>query len=439
MQRYSLEEGLSQQAVDAIVQDAEGFMWFGTEDGLNRFDGYEFRQLRHDRGDQQSLPNGWISSLVASDDGLWIATDGGGIVFRSARTGKLEAPAVLREAPDLQNARTVSRDRLGRIWIASRDAGVAIFDSRTGELQRLRHSPTEPNSLSDNSVFTILHLRSGDTLIGTASGLDRLPATNLDVTRVCAAAGAGAAGPGPLRVRALTESADGMVWVGTDAGLGRYDPRNERWRVYRADATSSTRAARTTACSHCSSTARAACGWASSSGLAWFDSATETFSSYRRDPAEPRSLPDDYVVSLFEDRGGSLWIGTKSGGLAKWNPRTWSFGHTRASAEEGFTDRNITSFAEDKLGRLWIGTFGSGINLLDRTTGRGHRAAPRRAARAAALSDDRVMAMLEGSDGEHVGWHDGRRPESLRPADAARGSLPARSRRSDHARRQRAS
>src|SRR5690242_6099363 len=61
VQRYSLEEGLSQQAVLSITQDADGFMWLGTEDGLNRFDGYEFRQLRHDRGDAGSLPNGWVS------------------------------------------------------------------------------------------------------------------------------------------------------------------------------------------------------------------------------------------------------------------------------------------------------------------------------------------------------------------------------------------
>src|SRR6185295_15998453 len=76
VQRYSLEEGLSQQTVNAIVQDHDGFMWFGTEDGLNRFDGYEFRQFRHERGVAQTLPSGWINSLVASEDGLWIGTSG---------------------------------------------------------------------------------------------------------------------------------------------------------------------------------------------------------------------------------------------------------------------------------------------------------------------------------------------------------------------------
>ena len=396
VQRYSLEEGLSQQSVNAIVQDNEGFMWFGTEDGLNRFDGYEFRQLRHDRGDGHTLPNGWISSLVASEDGLWISTDGGGVVFRNARTGQLEAPALLRDAPDLQRVRALSRDRLGRLWIASRDAGVAIYDARSGELKRIRHSATDTRSLSDNSIFSVVHLRSGDSLIGTASGLDKLSAANLDITRITLPQALSPQGQ-PVRVRALTESPDGMVWVGTDAGLGRYDPRAGHWRVYREDP------ARATALPDnrvqallVDSQGRLWVGLVR--GLAWFDSATETFSSYRRDDAEIRSLPDDFVVSLFEDRGGSLWIGTKSGGLAKWNPRTWSFGHFRASAEEGFTDRNITSFAEDKLGRLWIGTFGRGINLFDRTTSK--VTAVRHSNTRGSLSDDRVMAMLEGSEGD---------------------------------------
>jgi diguanylate cyclase (GGDEF)-like protein len=402
VQRYSLEEGLSQQAVNAIVQDSDGFMWFGTEDGLNRFDGYEFRQLRHDRSDPKTLPNGFISSLVSSEDGLWIGTDGGGVVFRGASSGTLETPAQLREASDLQRVRTLSRDRLGRLWIASREAGVAIFDPRNGELHRLRHSPTEPNSLSDNAVFSILHLRNGDTLLGTARGLDRLSAANLDVVRIPLPAEMAAPGQA-LRVRALAETPDGMVWVGSDAGLGRLDARGDRWRVYRSAATGSPAAGPAALPDNrvqallIDSQGRLWVGLLH--GLAWFDAANESFNSYYREDSESRSLPDDYIVSLFEDRGGSLWIGTKSGGLAKWNPRTWSFGHTRATPEEGFTDRNITSFAEDKIGRLWIGTFGAGINLLERTTGKVQPLRHENGVRGS-LSDDRVMAMLESSSGD---------------------------------------
>jgi len=396
VQRYSLEEGLSQQAVNVITQDAEGFMWFGTEDGLNRFDGYEFRQLRHDRANPNTLTNGWIASLVVTDDGLWIATDGGGVVFRSARTGQLETPAALRDAVDLQRVRGLSRDRLGRIWIASRDAGVAIFDPRNGELTRLRHSATEPNSLSDNSVFVILQLQSGERLVGTGTGLDRVPATGNEVARVKLPTELTPVGQ-PLRVRSLVESADGTVWVGTDTGLGRYDPRSERWRVYRNDPKNpaSLPDDRVQALL-IDSQGRLWVGMIE--GLAWFDIATETFATYQHDAAEPRSLPDDYITSLYEDRGGSLWIGSKTGGLAKWNPRTWSFGHTRASSEEGYTDHNITSFAEDNQGRVWIGTFGGGINLLNRNNGQVSAIRHVNGVRDS-LSDDAVMALLEGSDG----------------------------------------
>jgi len=397
VQRYSLEEGLSQQDVNVITQDEQGFMWFGTEDGLNRFDGYEFRQLRHDRADPNSISNGWISSLVPSDDGLWIATDGGGIVFRNSHTGKFDAPAVLRDTPDLQRILALTRDSLGRLWMASHDAGIAVFDPRSGELTRFRHSTTQPNTLSDNVVFTILHLHDGDKLVGTATGLDRVPSGGFDVQRVALPSELTAAGQ-RLRVHALIESADGMVWVGTDAGLGRFDPRSNHWRVFRHD---ESRAATSLPDNRVQTLLIDSQGrlWVGTiQGLCWYDASGDNFSTYRHDPAEPRSLPDDYIVSLFEDRGGSLWIGTKSGGLAKWNPRTWSFGHTRATTDEGYSDRNITSFAEDKLGRVWIGTFGGGINLVERTSGKITTIRHGNGGKGS-LSDDRVMAMLEGSDG----------------------------------------
>ena len=395
VQRYSLEEGLSQQAVNAIVQDSSGFMWFGTEDGLNRFDGYEFRQMRHDRADSGTLPNGWISSLVASDDGVWIATDGGGVVFRNAATGKLDSPEELRDTPDLQRVRALARDRLGRLWIASRDAGVAIWDPRKPELKRLRHSPTQAASIADNAIYTILHLRSGDTLVGSANGLDRLAASNLEVSRVVLPEELAPAGT-PLRVRALAESADGMVWIGTDAGLARFDARNGRWRVFRENAASRV-ALPDNRVQSLLIDGKGRLWVGMIRGLSWFDPGTESFFTYHHDDAEARSLPDDYVVSLFEDRGGSLWIGTKFGGLAKWNPRTWSFGHVRADADEGYAERNITAFTEDKTGRLWVGTFGGGITLTERTSGRTTQL--RHSDARGSLSDDRVMAMLESADG----------------------------------------
>src|SRR6185295_3653826 len=204
-----------------------------------------------------------------------IATDGGGVVFRNGATGKLESPEELRDTPDLQRVRALARDRLGRLWIASRDAGVAIWDPRDQSLKRLHHSPTQAASIADNSTFSILHLRSGDTLIGSASGLDRLSASSLDVSRVTLPVELVAPGT-PLRVRALTESPDGTVWVGTDAGLARFDARNGRWRVY------------------------------------------------RENPASKTALPDNRVQSLLLDGRGRLWVGAIRG-LAWFDPETESF------------------------------------------------------------------------------------------------------------------
>ena len=365
------------------MQDSEGFMWFGTEDGLNRFDGYEFRQLRHDRGDEQTLPNGWISSLVASEDGLWISTDGGGVVFRNAQTGKLEEPALLRDAPDLQRVRMLARDRLGRLWIASRDAGRRDLRRAQRRTRRIRHS-RRPSRIRSRTIRSsaVLHLRNGDTLVGTATRTR--PAVGRQSRRHAhrAAGGTESARASRVRVRALTESPDGMVWVGTDAGLGALRSAQRTLARLSAQNNSGPNAALPDN--------RVQALLIDSQGRLWVGHdprvsrgsirPAKHFPAITATTPKPVHCPTTTSSRCSRTAAARLWIGTKSGGLAKWNPRTWSFGHIRASAEEGFTDRNITSFAEDKLGRLWIGTFGSGINLLDRNTGARDAGAPRRTA-----------------------------------------------------------
>src|SRR5262245_29829293 len=100
-------------------------------------------------------------------------------------------------------------------------------------------------------------------------------------------------------------------------------------------------------------------------------------------------------MSLFQDRGGVLWVGTRNGGAYKWNPATWSFGHHTRSASNsgGLADKTVTSFAEDRIGRIWIGTFG-GLHIMDRQTGAVNRYVPK-----AGTLSDRVMALATDPDG----------------------------------------
>ena len=287
VQRYSLEEGLSQQAVNAIMQDTEGFMWFGTEDGLNRFDGYEFRQLRHDRGDPQRCP-------MAGSPRWSRATTACG----SRPTAAASCSATRRPASSKRPRSCATRPICNACarWRATASAGCgsprATPASRSSI--RARGELQAPAPCGDAAAFArpttpysrILHLRSGDTLVGTATGLDRLSAANFDVTRVAAAA------PSSRRRASRCACARSpnlpTAWCGSapTPASARFDPRNDALaRVPRESRRAAARCP-TTACSRCSSTARAACGSASSAASRGSTRATETFSSYRRDDAE---------------------------------------------------------------------------------------------------------------------------------------------------------
>jgi diguanylate cyclase (GGDEF)-like protein len=365
--RFDQESGLSQLAVNAIAQDAAGFLWLGTEDGLDQFDGYTFHPSRHDRLDKASLSNNFIADLETGTDGsLWVATDGGGVVRRNPVSGAFERIAL----PGLQRVRALRLDRAGRLWIAGREGGLASFDPATRHIARYRHAANDASTLPSNSLFAILEDRRGDIWIGTEKGLARFDTASRRIVREQIA------GTRDVLVRALLEDQAGRIWIGTYAGLVRFDPvTRETVRFSQESLPSDTVDALLE-----DSDRRLWVG--TTAGLALFDPARQAFDVYRNDAANPHSLPDDRVTALHEDRGGILWIGTKFGGLARWNPRAWSFGH-RASG-------NTMAFTQDRYGRLWVGTFGAGLAVVDRTTG---QSTPLR------LSDSRVMALLTDRDG----------------------------------------
>ena len=396
-ERLGLDDGLSQQAVLGVAQDAQGFMWFATEDGLDRFDGYSFQHVRQTH-DSSGLPDAFVTDVQSDAAGrLWVGTDGGAVVWRDAHEQEFHSIlAGVTEAAGrgLESIHVIHLDRLGRLWIGSREAGLGRFDPGSGRLARFRHQAAQSTSLADDSILALLEDRHGNLWVGTRTGLDRLdPATGqfehvlFDSQKH----------PHPVGVHALAEDRRGMLWIGTDNGLMELNPTTRLRSSFHHDADNTRSLPAEQVQALCiDSQERLWVG--TSGGLALFDPTGNAFDNYHNDPADPYSLPDDHILTLREDRTGLLWIGTRFGGIARWNPRTWSFGQHAAGAEEGMPSRNVMAFTEDAAGRLWVATFGGGITIVDPHTA-GPRTLRHSASGDAGLSDDRVMALLTDHDG----------------------------------------
>jgi diguanylate cyclase (GGDEF)-like protein len=397
-ERLGLDDGLSQQAVSAIAQDSRGFMWFGTEDGLDRFDGYSFQHLRQSHADSRGLTDNFVTDVQSDAAGrLWVATGGGAVVWRDPlRLGFRSILAGVTESAGrgLEYVRVIRFDRAGRLWIGARDSGLAMFDPGSGRLVRLRHNTAEPGSLGDDSVLALLDDRHDGLWVGTQKGLDRLNTLTGEFQHI-------ALDPGrAVRVRALAEDRRGMLWIGTDTGLLQLNPATGAQSTYHHDAADAqSLSADQVNALHIDTQERLWVGTAD--GLSLFNPDGGTFDNYRNDPADASSLPDNHILTLHEDRTGLLWIGTKFGGLARWNPRTWSFGQHDAGPGQGMASRNVMAFTQDNAGRLWIATFGGGITVLNPPAARPitlRQATPK----PAGLSDDRVMSLL--TDHEGIVW-----------------------------------
>src|SRR5690242_1505073 len=169
--RLTAEDGLSQGAVMAMLEDSQGFLWIGTEDGLDRYDGYDIHRYVHDRMQPSSLPDDWVSTLVQDRTGtLWIGTEGGGVVGRNPNTG-----ALVRLGPTAgesgvaanEHVRLLFIDRDGRLCIATRDHGLVVVDRAPGAARRFRSDASDSTTLSSDSVLAIAQDAKGSLWLGT--------------------------------------------------------------------------------------------------------------------------------------------------------------------------------------------------------------------------------------------------------------------------------
>ncbi len=173
----TIEDGLSQSSIFSILQCSKGFMWFGTEDGLDRYDGYEFKIYRNEPENPNSLSYNYVKVIYEDSAGvLWIGTYGGGLDKFNRETDQFtHYMSVANDSNSLSNnfVNSICEDKAGTLWIGTED-GLNKFDSRNERFICYRADPSDSNNLSDNKVTSIYEDRKGVLWVGTENGLNKL-------------------------------------------------------------------------------------------------------------------------------------------------------------------------------------------------------------------------------------------------------------------------
>lgn len=318
----SSENGLSQNTVLSMLQDRKGFMWFGTYDGLNRYDGCEFKVYKSETGNPSSLTGNLIRYIFEDHSGVfWIATDGGLNLYDREKENFIRYKFNSNDSNSLSSNRVrwMSEDQYGVLWIGTDGGGLNQFDKERKKFIRYEKNPHDPNSISSNFVTCVL--------------IDRL----------------------------------GNLWIATDAGINRFDREKNKFIHYQNDPKNP----------------RSLNGndvfriYEDLSGVLWigfrnggldrFDREKKQFIHYRNNPSDPYSLSSDAVRSIYEDRMGRLWIGTWGGGLDQFDRTKNRFIHNQNNSNDPISLSNnlVMSIYEDRSGILWVGNDYGGINEFD--------------------------------------------------------------------------
>ena len=404
-QNISREQGLSQSFVYTIVQDQEGFMWFGTQDGLNRFDGFEIKIFNHDPDDPQSISDESVRTMIADRSGiLWTGTDAGGLSRYDRETQTFTNFVHDPEDPDSisdNRVRAIYEDSAGLLWVGTDGAGLDLFDRDSETFRHYRHDPTQADSLAGLHVWSILENSYGQLFVATDGGLSKFdPATGTFDHYLHDPADPSTINDNELRV--LFEDVDKNLWIGTaSGGLNKFDYDSETFEhfVHDPDDASSISANRINAI------------YQDNGGVLWvgtvdglnaWNPESERFDRYFNNPSDRYSLSHNNVSSIFQDRGGVLWVGTYIG-VNWWNQNNRAMAHYRNDVEDpgSLSENTIMAFTEDRAGDIWIGTYGGGVNVLDRAADqfRQIRHSPNDDS---SLSSDQVMSLL--TDHEGVLW-----------------------------------
>lgn len=396
-EHISIEHGLSQSTITCIMQDKKGFIWIGTRDGLNKYDGYNFRVFRHLPNDSLTISDNSVTSISEDENGnIWIGTASGFINKLDPKTEKFISyklfkdplfPEIINPIKDIppcysffdnNTITTLCFDTDGNLWAGTWGKGIFQFDVMKKKFTDHLFKLADENSLSSDYILSIKQDKNGFLWIGTyGGGLDKIKISsnlkskssnytfvnysfdndkncisNNRVTSIC-----------------FDKDNDSVLWAGTFGGglnILKYSDNSDLvdFSLLNNKLIPSDKITRI--CTD--ETGRVWIG-TFGSGLIKYDLYKNESTVFKNNPLDENSLNDNDVIALAVDRSGLIWSGTLSGyGINKLNPDKTKFIHYKSNPldKNSLSDNVILTFAEDKDENIWIGTYKGGLNKFNR-------------------------------------------------------------------------
>ena len=363
---FNNANNISQNTILALFKDKYGLIWFGTQDGLNKYDGYRIVVYRHQSDNPTSLPANYINAVSDDDDGnLWIGTWVGGLsMYNRSKDSFINYKHNPSDQHSLSNNNInfIYKDKSSNLWIGT-ESGLNLFDKKTKQFKHFYYQARNSHSLSSSNITSIFEDSQKNLWIGTADGLNRFDNKTQTFSRL---SGKTTGKNKPGIIYDIIEDANKNIWLGTDEGLYLFNKSNTTFSNYKVEPDRYSAGGVNPV--FCFASGKKNKIWlGTNTTLQLFDTDKRQLLPVKDKEDEDSIMPNDGIYSLLDDKSGILWIGTSSQGILKFDRNLPFFLPKKASVTSVPSAKNIIrSIAEDKQGNLYLAT-DAGLEYFNRS------------------------------------------------------------------------
>jgi signal transduction histidine kinase/ligand-binding sensor domain-containing protein/DNA-binding response OmpR family regulator len=400
---YTSTDGLSQRSVMAILESKKGYLWFGTRDGLNKFDGKKFKIYRHFTNDSTSISNNNIHSIYQDTfDNIWIGTQNGLNKLNPSKDN-------FRQYRVKQNQQSIAGNivwgitQIKNYLFVATNNGVSRINITTNEIKNYRNEKDNPFSLSNNSTRSFMKAANGNLWISNIYYIDIFNPVNNTFSRINYPKHASEKIFINDRPTLFQDSQD-IIWLGYNNGIATYNKKTQKFEDYLFDDKKPTLSAVRTICEDLSGNL-----WIGTyEGLYILDSEKKLLKHITQDENRANSLSQNSIYKIIRDSRGDMWLGTWAAGINYFNGDNQSFKEISfGKSDTSLNYKVVSGITEDSEGNLWIGTEGGGLNFLNRKTNK-FQFFKNNPEQENSLTANNVKAVIKDkNDNIWIGIHDG--------------------------------